>query len=389
MTASYPLLYLEINLASVVLVGIVLLKSKGLSKMQAQRYFELALWSEILFFLSDTFYVLFTCGVLPGNDALRLAMKELYFLSTVTLCYFWFLYFELLQESSFIKQRRLGWVCTILLWVMIALLIVNIPTGIFFYIDKSGTYCRGTLFVLQYIIAYSYIIAASAHALIRYIRKDASLGRSAHLAPILFPIAPAAAGIIQFAFPQYPVACVVLALCTLIMYLNWTDEMISIDPLTKLNNRKYLKYVYEQWQKNGSEEAPMFLLLIDANKFKGINDTYGHVQGDNALKRIAEAMRLSCHRIQKKTSVTRYGGDEFVILVEAEEAVALELKTSINRNLAELNEKSDVPCPVTVSIGIARASKDKNLKALITDADEGLYQEKKQRGSAIQPRKTV
>ncbi len=379
MSASYSLLYLEINLASVVLVAIVLLKSKGLSKMQAQRNFEMALWSEIVFFLSDTFYVLFTSGALPGNDAVRLAMKELYFFSTVTLCFFWFLYFELLQESPFTKQRKWIWITTMFLWAMVVLLIINIPTGILFYIDESGTYCRGPLFALQYVLSYSYVIASCLHALIRYFRKDDSPDRSALIPFILFPIAPGLAGIVQFAFPQYPVACVVLSLSTLVMYLNWTDQMISIDPLTKLNNRKYLKFAYEQWLKSGSDETPLFLLLIDANKFKRINDTYGHVQGDSALKRIADAMRLSCREMQKKTSVTRYGGDEFVILIEAEEATVQELKEKVHQNLSELNQKSDAPCPVSVSIGIARASKDKNLKTLISDADRLLYEEKKRR----------
>ena len=379
MPASYSLLYLEINLASVALVGIILLKSKGLSKMQAQRNFEMALWSEIVFFLSDTFYVLFTSGTLPGNDAVRLAMKELYFLSTVTLCFFWFLYFELLQESPFTKQRKWIWVSSMFLWFMVVLLIVNLRTGFFFYIDGSGTYCRGPLFVLQYILSYSYILGSCLRTLFRYLRKDASLDRSALIPFILFPIAPAIAGLVQFAFPQYPLACVVLALSTLVMYLNWTDQMISIDPLTKLHNRKYLKFTYEQWVKNVSDEAPLFLLLLDANKFKRINDTYGHVQGDSALKRIADAMRLSCREIQKKTTVTRYGGDEFVILVEAEETTVLELKERVHRNLSELNQKSDAPCPVSVSIGIAQASKDKSLKSLISDADQLLYEEKKRR----------
>ena len=376
MSASYAILYLEINLASVVLVGIVLLKSRGLSKMQAQRNFEMALWSEIVFFLSDTFYVLFTSGALHGSDAIRLAMKELYFLSTVTLCFFWFLYFELLQEAPFTKERKRVWITTVFLWVMVALLIVNIPTGIFFYIDETGTYCRGTFFILQYILSYSYIIGSCLHALIRYFRMDASVDRSIYLPLILFPIAPAMAGIVQFIFPQYPVACVVLALCTLVMYLNWTDQMISIDPLTKLNNRKYLKYTFEQWQKSGNDDTPLYLLLIDANKFKHINDTYGHIQGDNALIRIADAMRLSCREIQKKTTITRYGGDEFVILAETENAVVKEIKEKVHQNLAELNRKSDAPCAVSVSIGIARASKETSLKNLISDADQLLYLEK-------------
>ena len=71
--------------------------------------------------------------------------------------------------------------------------------------------------------------------------------------------------------------------------------------------------------------------------------------------------------------------DFFITSFSDEETTVLELKERVHRNLSELNQKSDAPCPVSVSIGIAKASKDKSLKALISDADELLYQEKKRR----------
>lgn len=126
------------------------------------------------------------------------------------------------------------------------------------------------------------------------------------------------------------------------------------------------------------EQTPLFLLLIDANKFKRINDTYGHIQGDAALERIAEALRLSCKDLHRRANIARYGGDEFVILVWEDKPDTIEkLTTDIHNNLAELNRKANSPYELTVSIGIAKVSRNKDLKDLITEADHSLYNNKK------------
>lgn len=118
--------------------------------------------------------------------------------------------------------------------------------------------------------------------------------------------------------------------------------------------------------------------MIDANKFKGINDTYGHIQGDAALERIADALRLSCKDLKHRASIARYGGDEFAVLVIADEKSEIEvLCEKIKDNVVALNKKANAPYDLTVSIGLARADRGKELKALIEEADEELYEDKK------------
>ncbi|MBQ9408936.1 MAG: GGDEF domain-containing protein [Clostridia bacterium] len=146
------------------------------------------------------------------------------------------------------------------------------------------------------------------------------------------------------------------------MYLEWLDQMISIDPLTRLNNRKQLVYHYEQWAKNGDSAAPLYLLLVDANKFKSINDTYGHIQGDAALVRIAEALRLGARSFQHRVNIARYGGDAFVILANADDAAQID---ALRDNIDE-----------------ARADPALSLKELIERAYKQLYEEKERRHKA-------
>lgn len=379
MADPYAIVYLEINLMAALLVGYIRYKTSGLSKMVSQRNFTMAIDAEIVFFLSDTVAVLLIHGVLPFRPVLFMAAKEVYFFSTALMCYFWFIYFECLQDSPFVKSRRKTWLSSLLVWGMAFLLIVNHFQGILFYVDAEGVYHRGRFFSVQYLLSYIYVFFASGHALIGALRRK-NLARQKLLVTLaLFPVAPAGAGIVQFLYPELPLACATLSFATLVMYLNWLDEMISIDPLTHLNNRKQLTYYYEQWKRQDSS-ASLYLLLIDANKFKSINDIYGHVQGDAALERIAEALRSACLSLYRRANIARYGGDEFVILVWTNDPAAInDLKSLISRNLERLNREANAPYELTVSIGVAKASLESDLKALIAEADKVLYAEKSKR----------
>ena len=373
----YAVMYLEINLISVLLVGIIRYKTNGLSKMVAQRNFTHAINSQVLFFLSDTFYVLMKCGLLPYEPAAVIALKSIYFFSTALMCFFWFVYFEHLQGSAFIKSRRVTRASSALVCVMGLLLVINLFTGILFYVDDGGVYRRGRLFILQYLLSYIYVFAACTHALFGIFDKKKQHIRKTLVYLALFPIAPAGAGIVQFVRPELPLACAALSLATLIMYLNWTDEMISLDPLTKLNNRKQLIYYYEQWQQQ-ENAGPLCLMMIDANKFKSINDTYGHVQGDAALVRIANALLISCEHSGVKTNIARFGGDEFTVLVHSADERLLEgLAKSISDNTVLLNKEAGVPYELSVSIGFSAADSHTDFNTLVATADERLYEQKR------------
>ena len=372
----YGVLYLEINLMASLLVLFIRFKTLGISRMVSQRNFSSAIDAEIVFFLSDTAAVLITCGILPFGETGLIAAKTIYFFSTALMCFCWFVYFEHLQGSPFVKSRLNVLISSCLVWIMGVLLVINLFTGIFFYV-KDGTYYRGSWFILQYVLAYVYVFGASGRALIGLLHERNLSKRRLLVSLALFPVAPAGAGIIQFIYPQMPVACVTLSLATMVLYQTSLDDMISIDPLTRLNNRKQLSFYYEQWQ-HREETTPLYLLLIDADKFKAINDTYGHIQGDAALERIADTLRKSCGKLFYRANIARYGGDEFVMLVRADDEAEIDgLKSRINQNLAEMNREADAPYDLTVSIGTARAEREEPLKAVIEKADKELYEEKR------------
>ena len=375
---EYAILYLELNLFSLILIWIILHKTRGLSKMVAQRNFVMSIISEMVFFISDTWFQMVFYHVVPGGGWILIACKTIYFLATSSMSFFWFLYFEHLRETSFAKDMRRVRRSSILMWLMGILLLGNLFGKYLFYLGDDGIYYRGPLFILTYVLSYSYIALAWIRIILNIIRKDTKKDKKVLIRLLLFPVAPGVAGIIQFIYPRLPVACVAMSLATLILYLSWVDELISLDPLTGLNNRKQLNLSFEQLKRGKGEQEKIYLLLVDANHFKHINDTYGHLQGDNALKLIAKALREGCKHSERRAIIARYGGDEFVVLASSEGgATNEELKDNINARLAELVEEEKLPFDLTISIGIADLDDDDSLKDLIEKADAAMYDEKK------------
>ncbi len=378
--AEYGILYFGLNALSFIIIWIILQKTNGLSKMVAQRNFAMSIVAEMIFIASDTIYVMAHNGVIYLgflDRYVRLMCKEVYFFSTSMMCFFWFIYFEYMRDTDFVKEKKKVNYASLIMWAMGLLLVINLFNGFLFYIDGDGVYHRGQFFILTYILSYSYVIIAYIRTICGMLDKSYTGDKHTLVLLIVFPAAPGLAGIIQFVYPRIPVACAMLAITTLLLYLNWIDQLISLDPLTGLNNRKQLGHFYNNWMKNHNEGDTINVLMIDANKFKSINDTYGHVQGDKALKNIAESLKLGCRVLPKRANIARYGGDEFAILYESSNPEdADHLRKSITEQLIEINERTKVPFELTVSIGAASSDGELSLKELIDKADEAMYEEK-------------
>ncbi len=378
MMNEYAILYLEINIFSLVLIGIVLLKTMGLSQMVAQSHFAMSIIAEMVFFVSDTLFVLVNEGVLPGGKPVMMACKEVYFLATAAMCFFWFIYFEYLRETRFVKRRRYVLYSTSILWLTVIALLANLFNHSLFYIDESGVYRRGPFFILTYILSYSYVLIAFIRVMINLKRDTEATNKDLLIRLAFFPLFPGISGVLQFIYPRLPIACAAISITTLYLYLTWVDQLISLDPLTGLNNRKQLTHTFNNLSKSHEDQDKIRLYLIDVNHFKQINDTYGHLQGDNALKIIAEALKAACKGENKGTVIARYGGDEFVILVsENNNDETIDLKERIKEKLKELSKKKSVPFELTVSVGSACSDNGDSLKDLILKADKAMYMEKK------------
>ena len=153
------------------------------------------------------------------------------------------------------------------------------------------------------------------------------------------------------------------------------------DALTCIGNRRYQdEFLEREWRRALREQSPLSLVMLDIDYFKLFNDTYGHVAGDDCLRKVAGILTAT---IQRATDfASRYGGEEFVLVLPATgEQGALTLAEKIRRGVEELaipHEKSPVAGVVTVSIGVAAIvpMRDSEGSLLLVAADRALYQAK-------------
>jgi len=373
------LLYIEINVFCILVALVVLIKSFGITQMASQRIFTMSLISMILFIASDMIaYVLQTVNSVDVSFGVMVC-KAIYFNSTTVMCYMWMLYFEYVRGDKLSKDKEKQVIKAGLCIIQFVLTMLNFKFGFFFKI-YDGSYERGKFFIVQYIFAYTYVIGSIIHAIVLGIGSRNYVDKSDLITVILFPLFPAIAGILQFFYPSLPLAAPAITLSMLLLYLNALENMISLDPLTGVGNRKRLMWMISKKMRDYNEgDDDIYILMIDANGFKQINDTYGHIEGDEALKRIARALKEASKELKKKPQVARFGGDEFVILAENDDEAEIDkVCTRIHEVLKVINEEYTLPYKLEVSIGKAKyLSSIKTVKEFIDAADDELYKVKK------------
>jgi two-component system cell cycle response regulator len=155
-------------------------------------------------------------------------------------------------------------------------------------------------------------------------------------------------------------------------------RLTIIDALTQTHNRRYLtEFLDRELARSHGHGRPLSLVLFDIDKFKTINDEYGHLAGDHTLR---ELVRLVKGTIGPDDLLARYGGEEFaVVLVETPPSQAVlfaeKVRAAVARHPFEFDERK---YPVTVSLGVAGTPGYETLTAteLIRRADDRLYQAK-------------
>jgi len=163
-------------------------------------------------------------------------------------------------------------------------------------------------------------------------------------------------------------------------YHHQLKENSYIDALTGLCNRRYFSEKMPNFlKKSHSTEQPLTLMLIDLDRFKAINDTYGHEAGDLALIFFSDILNK---HVKKGDLVIRLGGDEFVVVlaqttVGGAQAIKRRLAEALNENRANLGV---VKLHLEASVGYATYPNDANTTdGLLQKADEAMYHEKRAR----------
>ncbi|HEY1091476.1 MAG TPA: diguanylate cyclase, partial [Burkholderiaceae bacterium] len=172
--------------------------------------------------------------------------------------------------------------------------------------------------------------------------------------------------------------------------LRQANELLArqaiTDGLTGVGNRRLFDQALQlEWQRGTRSGRPLALLMVDIDHFKQYNDRYGHVAGDDCLRRVASLLASAVGRSGE--SVCRYGGEEFaVLLIDTDLAGARVVGQRFldSLRLAAIEHLASPVMPVvSISIGLAAAvpQRERSALGLVQSADQALY-EAKQAGRA-------
>lgn len=156
--------------------------------------------------------------------------------------------------------------------------------------------------------------------------------------------------------------------------LQQVEEMAITDELTGLFNRRYLLQAVEKQRAIALRENKSFVIaFVDLDHFKQVNDSYGHLIGDETLKEVAFTLK-SC--VREVDLVARYGGEEFILLLTGVDLDKAEYVLERIRSLIEEQRYSSRELSQTVSIGATQYMPDEEPMQLLNRADRLLYQAK-------------
>ena len=178
--------------------------------------------------------------------------------------------------------------------------------------------------------------------------------------------------------------------CALVVSSNITEQkeaekelrrLSYLDSLSGVANRRYFdEIIYREWKRAARNAKPLSLIIADIDFFKAYNDTYGHPEGDNCLKKVANTLKASLKR--PADMIARYGGEEFAIVLPdtnlKDAAIIAETQRAYIEALEIGHPNSNVRPVITISLGVATSIPEQNSSpnGLISAADQALYKAK-------------
>lgn len=250
------------------------------------------------------------------------------------------------------------------------LVIANLFTPILFYMDEANVYHRTEYFFLPWIVVFGYL----SYGVVLSYRYRASADKYLFMPVMLFVLPVYIGSLLQLFFYGLSLIWASVALGLNFLFINLQDEESYSDPLTRLYNRSHLLHYFDRLTKLRRKGLSISGIMLDIDGFKFINDSLGHAEGDMILRRVGELLHRA---VRDEGVVIRYGGDEFLVLIEnAGPGQAAELERRIQAELDAYNQTSGCAIPLSFSAGSAQFHHEDAFDFL-REMDRKMYIEKR------------
>ena len=382
MTLDYLFFYAEANIVCIAIFVILLWHERRYStRQEKQIWFNRTMVAHICYFITDIGWAAVISGDLPRTRFLVITFNFLNFILLSLIAYGWFMFMAasenmiLGKTRSQRRQLRLPMEITVLIMVVAFL---NAPR---FWVNDAGE--LNVWYYPLMLLAPLLYISASFVISMKNARKAESRDKKRQYRLIgFYPLSVVFFGLLQLLVLQAPLFCFGCTIMMLYFYIQSLQSLISVDSLTRLNNRGQIERYMKQVRYR--ENLPAYTAMIDIDHFKKINDTYGHAEGDRALILVAEALKQTTEKIGDNAFIGRYGGDEFTMIVQSDREGIMEQAAAWLREAARRKqEENGLRYSLDISIGydMLRDAAD-TMEACLRRADEKLYENKQAAGTA-------
>ena len=375
MTTYLPYIFTEIYC---LIMGLTILFSlnSNLGSEHEVSQLKYMIYSYIAMLVTDILWALIEDNLLYLPVFLNAAVNAVTLMAVSSGCYFWFRFIEDRTDFVLMNRPKIDAMVVYPLLFICALDILSIFTGWIFQINSEGHYQETELFWLQGFINYAYLLIPTAVTISRAVHANTKQDREEFLIYVLYMIAPLIAGIYEDEFVHVPLLALNILMMILILFLRIQNLRISTDALTGLNNRRRLNTFLAEKLVKTTEESSFLIFIIDINNFKAINDQYGHIEGDHALQKFSEVLKVVA--AEYFGFAARYGGDEFCLVMNQRGHTCEEIMENIKQTLLEAQQDDKKKYTITVSIGAAMFNDpDETPETALNRADQMLYEDKK------------
>ena len=350
---DYFIYYASANIVGTIIFGVMLAHDRfSVDRQEKQLKYDQTLVAFMLYFISDTIWVAVDSELINKTQLPVSITNYVNFILMTGITYSWLKYVMAVEKLE--KRNRLAVKHAIVFPFAVSAIILLV-----LFIAAPHVLLEDSLSVTPVFDGFMivtpsiYIVAVIMYALKEIKREDDPIERRKHFYIAFFPVMLVAGGLLQMIFmPTLPLFCYAGTIFMLIFHMKTTDDQISTDPLTKLNNRSQLIRYVAQESNMRIEGRATYVVMMDINDFKKINDNLGHAEGDMALVLFAKALVDTIKNCNMPMFLGRFGGDEFVLIahpIKKEEIDALieEIRSNVRKECL----KEEKPYIISAGIG--------------------------------------
>lgn len=310
-----------------------------------------------------------------GNYVCNVGFNFILYCSAPLIPSVWVLYTYYLVYDRGQKVKKIRTALILLLVLNACVAVFSLYTGWYFYVDSDNLYHRGQFFYMHVL----YCGALLVYSFVFVFFKRKQFQKRQYHSVMLFFIPPLVGSATQCIWYGVSYNWVGVMISLLIIYFNLQSRNLNTDYLTGVNNRQYFQGYLKAKIQTSSDKKTFGAIMIDIDHFKKINDNFGHVTGDQALK---DAVQIFKDSLRRDDFIARYGGDEFLIVVDVQSIIILEdTVRRIQEKTREFNDQNLKPYKLGFSLGFDLYDVKAKMKPddFLDHLDQLMYEDKRRK----------